>query len=61
VLFTVVNIARFHKIDAEEALRTMINRFQARFEYIEAHANQPLTELSAERWDALWNAAKAVL
>ena len=58
LLFTVVNIARWQKIDAEDALRMMLNRFQSRFEHMEANADKALTDLSFEEWDALWNQAK---
>ena len=58
LLFTVVNLARWQKVDPEDALRTMLNRFQARFEHMEANASKPLTELSFDEWDELWNQAK---
>ena len=58
LLFTVVNLARWQKVDAENALRMMLNRFQGRFESMESNATKPLTELSFEEWDALWNQAK---
>lgn len=58
LLFTVVNIARWQKIDAEDALRTMLNRFQSRFQHMEANAQSPLGDLSPDEWDALWNRAK---
>lgn len=58
LLFTVVNLARWAKVDAEDALRTMVNRFRGRFERMEELAGRPLSELSAEEWDDLWNQAK---
>lgn len=58
VLFTLVNIARWQKVDPEHALRTMVSRFQKRFEFMESHATKPLTELSLEEWDELWIEAK---
>ncbi|MEI8283037.1 MAG: nucleoside triphosphate pyrophosphohydrolase, partial [Armatimonadota bacterium] len=58
LLFTIVNLARWQKVDAEDALRMMLNRFQTRFESMEAHAARPLGELSFEEWDDLWNQAK---
>lgn len=60
VLFTLVNLARWHKVDPEMALRTMVDRFTARFTWMEAQANAPLHELDAERWDELWTGAKSV-
>src|SRR5205085_2329466 len=58
LLFTIVNIARWCKVEPEEALRKMVNRFMERFHYMEAHARGPLGELSAVEWDALWEASK---
>jgi uncharacterized protein YabN with tetrapyrrole methylase and pyrophosphatase domain len=61
LLFTVVQIARWQKIDPEEALRAMLARFSARFRYIENRAaaqGRPLTDLTPEEMDALWNEAK---
>lgn len=58
LLFTVVNLARWQKLDAEDALRMMLNRFQTRFSTMETHATKPLTELTFDEWDDLWNQAK---
>lgn len=60
VLFTVVNLARWMKIEPEDALRKMVNRFTERFKHMERLAGKPLGELSADEWDALWNKAKSV-
>lgn len=59
LLFTVVNVARWAKVDPEKALRGMLDRFTRRFERMEALAHAPLGELGPEAWDALWNRAKA--
>lgn len=62
VLFTTVNIARFLKIDPEDALRTMVARFGDRFRHMEREAarrGRGLTDLSLEEWDRLWETAKA--
>ena len=58
ILFTTVNLARWAKIDAEDALRAMVDRFCSRFYQMEASTPKPLGELSAEEWDDLWNQAK---
>lgn len=58
LLFTITNLARWMKIDPEEALSRMVDRFQQRFEAMERLADGPLSDLSAESWDALWNQAK---
>ena len=40
-------------------LRTMLTRFTKRFQVMEQSSDQPLNELSPERWDELWEQAKA--
>lgn len=59
VLFTVVNLARWLKVEPEEALRKMVNRFSLRFETMEAMATVPLSDLSPEKWQSLWELAKS--
>jgi tetrapyrrole methylase family protein/MazG family protein len=59
LLFTIVNIARWLRVEPEEALRKMVNRFTLRFQYMENEADKPLRELSFDEWDTLWNLAKA--
>lgn len=58
LLFTTVNIARWCKVEPEEALRKMLNRFTERFQAMEAGAEKPLEELSLDEWDELWVSAK---
>jgi MazG family protein len=61
LLFTAVNVARWHKVDAELALRDTIQRFSLRFEQMEKaaqHTGRVLEELSPQEWDDLWNTAK---
>ena len=61
VLFTIVNVSRFLKINPEEALRKTINRFIDRFQYIEAQAaltGRSLQDMTVEEMDALWEQAK---
>jgi tetrapyrrole methylase family protein/MazG family protein len=59
LLFTVVNIARWLKVEPEDALRKMVDRFRDRFETMERMAEKPISELSFDEWDALWERAKA--
>jgi tetrapyrrole methylase family protein/MazG family protein len=62
VLFASVNLARWLKLDPEEALRAANRRWIGRYERVEALAasrGQVLTELSAEEKDRLWNEVKA--
>lgn len=58
LLFTIVNIARWQKIDPEESLRRMLDRFVARFTHMENASDKPLADLSPVEWDDLWNQAK---
>jgi tetrapyrrole methylase family protein/MazG family protein len=58
LLFTVVNIARWNKVEPEDALCRMLDRFTRRFQAMERAAKKPLRELNSEEWDALWNRAK---
>ncbi len=58
LLFTVVNLARWLKVDPEEALRGMLARFSARFRHMERASAVPLSDLDAAEWDRLWVAAK---
>lgn len=61
LLFTVVNIARWAKIDAEESLREMLDRFQTRFTAIEDHARETgrsIGDLTLNEMNAIWEKAK---
>lgn len=61
LLFTVVQIARWRSLDPEEALRSMIARFEKRFRYMENRAGEngkALTDFSAPELDKLWEDAK---
>jgi uncharacterized protein YabN with tetrapyrrole methylase and pyrophosphatase domain len=62
VLFATVNLARWLKLDPEEALRTANRRWIDRYERVEALAaarGVVLLDLSPEAKDALWNEVKA--
>lgn len=59
MLFTVVNIARWAKVEPEEALRKMLNRFTERFMEMERTSPKPLDQLTADEWDMLWEKSKA--
>lgn len=56
LLFTIVNVARFHKVDPEAALRGTIEKFLRRFSYVEQRTDVEASSL--ETMDALWNEAK---
>ena len=58
VLFALVNYARFINVDPESALERTNKKFKRRFEFIEQQAIRPLSEMSLEEMDDLWNKAK---
>ncbi len=61
VLFVVANLARWLGAEPETALRAANAKFYQRFTAIEAEArrqNRPLSDLTLEEMDAIWNAAK---
>lgn len=59
LLFAVVNLARFHNIDAETALKTANVKFERRFRAMEAKAGDDFAGLSLDDKEALWQQAKA--
>ena len=61
LLFALVNLARWKKVDAESALRGTNSKFRKRFAYIEQGARdqgRDLTSLSLEEMESLWQEAK---
>ncbi|MGC9080071.1 nucleoside triphosphate pyrophosphohydrolase [Sulfurihydrogenibium sp.] len=61
LLIAVTNLARFMKVDPEEALHLSIDRMIKRFSYIEKKAKEmgkSLEEMSLSEMDNLWNEAK---
>lgn len=61
ILFAVVNLARWNKIDAEQALINANKKFMMRFRKMEELAVKPLEEYSFDEYDALWKQAKSAL
>ncbi len=61
ILFVIANLARFHGVQPEDALRGTNEKFLRRFAHIERHARKTgrgLTELKLEEMEELWQAAK---
>lgn len=61
VLFSVVNLARFLKVDAETALRLTNGKFKQRFSHVEARvkaSGHSWKEFTLEELDAFWEEAK---
>ena len=61
ILFAVVNLVRWHKLDAEQCLISANKKFEKRFRKMEELAQKPLTEYSFEDFDSLWKQAKKEL
>lgn len=62
LLFTLVNLARFLKVDPEQALRRTNAKFRKRFGYVErglAVRGRSLAESNLEEMEALWQEAKS--
>jgi uncharacterized protein YabN with tetrapyrrole methylase and pyrophosphatase domain len=58
-----VNLARFHTVDPEQALRKSNARFRARFSHVEAGLaarGKVLAESDIDEMEALWQQAKAL-
>ena len=61
ILFSLVNLARFVKVNPEEALRRSTNRFIDRFHLVEAQAaeqGKSLPGMTLADMDLLWEEAK---
>ena len=61
ILFATVNIARWHKIDAEQALIIANKKFMKRFRKMEEISEKELDKLSFEEYDELWRRAKKMI
>ena len=61
LLFSIVNLARFLKVNPEEALNLTNNKFIKRFKFIEDNAinsDRNLEDMTLEEMDKLWEKAK---
>jgi len=58
MLFVIVNIARFLKVDPEQALRRTNAKFRRRFSHVETGLGKPLADATIEEMEALWQDAK---
>lgn len=58
ILFAIVNLARWNKIDAEQALIKSCDKFKSRFQMMEKLSEKPLAENNFEEYENLWKAAK---
>ena len=61
ILFSIVNVARYFNLVAEDSLRQTNKKFEHRFRYIETELkkqNKTVKEASLEQMDKLWEEAK---
>ena len=61
IIFSMVNIARFLNLDAEQSLRVATNKFERRFRAIEnklAEQKTEMKQLDLQQLDRLWNEIK---
>lgn len=61
VLFTLINLARWHDLDPSEAVQGTNQRFIQRLMQIEAVIDRPLADYSLEELEQFWQQAKANL
>lgn len=61
ILFAVVNLARWNKIDAEQALLKSNKKFMTRFRKMEELATKPLNDYSPSEFEELWQKAKKAI
>ncbi len=60
-LFAVINAARLYHLNPDNALERTNRKFISRFTYLEEHSiriGKPLTEMSLQEMDTLWEEAK---
>ncbi|MBK9743553.1 MAG: nucleoside triphosphate pyrophosphohydrolase [Saprospiraceae bacterium] len=58
IMFSLVNYARYVGINPDGALERCNRKFKSRFEYIEANSTKPLSEMTLDEMDRLWEEAK---
>jgi XTP/dITP diphosphohydrolase len=61
VLFSLINYARFLKVNPEDALERTNKKFISRFQYLEQKAEQlgkSLADMTLAEMDVFWNEAK---
>ncbi|MBX9690568.1 MAG: nucleoside triphosphate pyrophosphohydrolase [Candidatus Obscuribacterales bacterium] len=59
VLFCMVNVARWNKLNPEESLLVAIDKFRQRYKKMEELSERPLNELSKDELAQYWQKAKA--
>lgn len=63
LIFTLVNVGRFLKLNAEDALRLTNNKFKSRFQFVEkkvADTGKRMQDYDLQQLDLFWDEAKAI-
>ena len=61
IFFATVNLARWYKIDAEQALLGANKKFTKRWEKMEELAVKPFEDYTYDEFNELWKQAKIAL
>jgi XTP/dITP diphosphohydrolase len=61
LLFTLINVARWHGLDPDAALRSTNHKFIHRLAIMESLTDQPLENFAIAELEALWQQAKSTL
>ncbi len=61
LMFTLINLARWYNLDPSAALHETNQRFNQRFQQVEAAVDRPLSDYSLHELETLWQQAKAQL
>lgn len=61
ILFATVNLSRYNGINPEVALHKATRKFMTRYRTMERLGEKPISQMSFEEMDALWNRAKQVV
>ncbi len=63
MLFSLINLSRYIKVDPENALERTNKKFMSRFQHIEKRAaelGKNLNDMKLSEMDELWNEAKGI-
>ena len=60
-MFAAVNLARHHKVDAEQALRDATAKFSTGFNKVEETVEQDMKEMTIDELEEAWQQVKATL
>ena len=58
VLFTLINVGRWYKMNPDEGLRETNKKFLERFAYMESKTHDGLTKKSKKAFESMWQEAK---